>query len=85
VRGSNMSAAELRELLACPVWEDGELSRPDGQPVRGAAAVARLLDAPDFAQRLAHQAWEYAREHLEPEKTTGAYLSVYTLLAERGQ
>jgi glycosyltransferase involved in cell wall biosynthesis len=76
---------ELLQLLTCPLCRDSRLVGLDGQPVRGAAAVARLLDAPDFAQRLAHQAWEYAREHLEPEKTTGAYLSVYTLLAERGQ
>jgi glycosyltransferase involved in cell wall biosynthesis len=62
--------------------ESNALLVPPDDPAAMAGAVARLLDAPDFAQRLAQQAWQYACEHLEPEKTTEAYLSIYTRLGE---
>jgi glycosyltransferase involved in cell wall biosynthesis len=55
------------------------LVSPDG-PEGIADAVARLLDTPALAQRLADSAWEYANEHLRPEKIAGAYLSVYSRL-----
>jgi hypothetical protein len=38
-----------------------------------------------FARLPSNRAWEYACEHLEPEKTTEAYLSFYTRLRERGR
>ena len=60
---------------------NGLLVPPDN-PDAMANAVARLLDDPALAARLAQSAWEYAQEHLQPDKLSAAYLSVYSRLVE---
>ena len=60
---------------------NGLLVPPDN-PDAMASAVARLLDDPALAERLTRSAWEYAQEHLQPDKLSAAYLRVYSSLVE---
>jgi glycosyltransferase involved in cell wall biosynthesis len=47
-----------------------------------AEAVARLLDDSDLPHRLAFEAWEYARQNLQPDAVSAVYLRVYASVVE---
>lgn len=55
---------------------------PAEEPDAMASAVARLLNDPGLAHRLAHNAWEYAQQNLRPGTVSAAYLRVYAAVVE---